>query len=424
MADKFKVLDATATVPAGILAASAASGGQIVLVARPREGRLLLAFAQGDTNQGLVWTNCVDLGLGGAAGADLPLAAWNVAMEQLVAAIGQERARVDEVAKGGALRGEWKGALAVEDGKVKVGLVRAAAPYCGVKVESAESAWEVTVTRTARFFAGAQTQRRSFPKLAAACEWGMQAAAELVSAACGVRDTHRRNHIDPGYAEKHPVKVKQAPKRDPIGPDLKALAKRIPTLASVATPEAPSCPSSLKKAAKATAKGAENLVVSSEAAWAQSERLELLGRSATLIAEANALVTSDLCLAGRLKTSAFAAIKRAGAAYEKARKAAVTGKDIDLVYSLRKIAEDVAEAAKAAAEACTAPRPEPTKKRVFAKGPDKPKTAAKPKAEPKPRTAKPSTGGKSQAEKDALLSTLFTDAIARAAAELHAQGTL
>lgn len=427
MAEKFSVLDPTATIPGAILAASNANGGQIVLVARPRDGRLLLAFARDDV--ALTWTNCVDLGLGGSAGADLPLSAWTVDMAQLVTAIERERSAVDSQAKGGALRGEWKGALRVEGGTVKIGLVRAAAPYCEVRIESGESAWEVTVSRAARFFAAAQTQRRSFPKLAPACEWGMQAAAELVSAACGVRDTMRRGWIDPVYAEKHPVKVKQPAKRDPIAKDLKDLAKRVPTLASVKAPKSPSCPTSVAKIAKATADGAAALNSLADSLWSDTEAPELLTRAATLIREAEALAKSELCKGAKQK-KALKDVQTAVKAYNRAREALLAGDGGDHVAGpLHTIATALAEAAKAAAEACGVARP-PKAKAEKAEKPkaekpkaDKPKAdkpekpRALPKAKPK---AKPSSDA--TAQKDAMLAQLFGGAFEAVAMKMHQQG--
>ena len=196
----------------------------------------------------------------------------------------------------------------------------------------------------------------------------------------------------------------------------------VPLLKDVASPEPPSCPTSVAKIASATQKEADALEDLSGSLWGTTEGPELLRRAAKLIRHAESLVRSPLCKGAEQK-AAWNDLKGAAEAYSKARDALNAGQSKEVIKDLKQIAEKVSLAAARAAKAGG-------QGGAGSGGGSKPARNAK--AEPTPTPApvetpkkggkKPKTEDKSQAEKDQLLMSAFSNAITAAVQQMQAGG--
>ena len=264
-----------------------------------------------------------------------------------------------------------------------------------------------------------------------AAGWSVLNDAGAVIAVFGAREKSKANIYasalnrgeSPALPEPAPP-LERKPKapREPAAtrPSRKA-AEAAPALKDVPAPEPPSCPTSVAKIAAATTKEAEALEDLSGSLWGTTEGPELLRRAATLIRHAESLVRSPLCKGAEQK-SAWAELKGAAEAYNKARAALEAGKSKEVVGELRHIAEKVSLAAARAAKACGTGGATGGGGR----GQKTPKVTAQP-APQAPNTSRrggrtPKADDKSQAEKDQILMGAFSSAIASAVQQMQAGG--
>ena len=209
----------------------------------------------------------------------------------------------------------------------------------------------------------------------------------------------------------HVVPDEETPSRPSAG------GADVPLLKDVASPEPPSCPTSVAKIASATQKEADALEDLSGSLWGTTEGPELLRRAAKLIRHAESLVRSPLCKGGEQK-AAWEQLKGAAEAYSKARDAVLVGHSKEAIKELKHVAEKVALAAARAAKACGGG--------VTGGGGGKSRTKAEPAPAPAPEPRKggrkPKAEDKTQAEKDQLLMGAFTNAITAAVQQMQAGG--
>lgn len=228
--------------------------------------------------------------------------------------------------------------------------------------------------------------------------------------------------------EPKPPKVKREPTEPKPDRKSRSAASEVPALKDVASPEPPSCPTSVAKIAAATEKEAQALEDLSGSLWGTTEGPELLRRAAKLIRHAESLVRSPLCKGSEQK-AAWEELKKAADAYSKAREALQAGQSKTVTTELRRIAERVSLAAARAAKACG--------QGAAAGSGGGSKARSRPRAEtPAPVETPPSSeapkkrGGrkpkeetdKSTAEKDAILMAAFSNAIAAAVQQMQAGG--
>ncbi len=223
-----------------------------------------------------------------------------------------------------------------------------------------------------------------------------------------------------------PPEPKDRPPREPRAskapkePKPRATGEDLPLLKDVPAPEPPSCPTSVAKIASATQKEADALEDLSGSLWGTTEGPELLRRAAKLIRHAESLVRSPLCKGAEQK-SAWEKLKSAADAYAKARDAVAAGHPKEAIRELKHIAESVSLAAARAAKACG-------QGGAGGGGGSKPERRAKveptstPAETPKKGGKKPKAEEKTQAEKDQLLMSAFSSAIAAAVQQVNAGG--
>ena len=133
------------------------------------------------------------------------------------------------------IRGQWSGHAHVdEDGRgLKMCLVRRVASYGTLTVESVLDksgadikGWTGSMTRKAQWFAPGASEEVTpsvLGDLAEAITFSYRQMLGVVQAACGVRDTHRRQSKDTDYASRYPIK----PAREAKNPRIEVfLAKK------------------------------------------------------------------------------------------------------------------------------------------------------------------------------------------------------
>lgn len=204
-----KIVGAAEQVPRLLTAYGKAEGREWALVLRPTEGQG--AFVLVGQEHARVWQ---------AKGGDAPNLDDSAArpIPEAVALV-KGLQKQPPAAEPVHLKGEWKGALVIEEGKARVELTRKLSAYVEVRVStqtfpSGEARWDVQVQRQETWFNGPTSRGKKQLRLASALTDGVMLALGLVGEACTVKETERRGARDPKWAaEKCPA----GPGRKPAG---------------------------------------------------------------------------------------------------------------------------------------------------------------------------------------------------------------
>jgi hypothetical protein len=136
-------------------------------------------------------------------------------------------------------RGQWTGVLICDDGKPRIELRRKLASYGWLHIRSDEDGWHWRFERQAKWFTDdAVDQGGAYASLVQAIDAGVAGGMGLVRQACGVRDTTRKTVTE------------EPPAPEPVGPKPRVVRARGGTTASTK--------SRRKKAARSQPEGSSN----------------------------------------------------------------------------------------------------------------------------------------------------------------------
>lgn len=112
-------------------------------------------------------------------------------------------------------RGQWTGVLICDDGKPRIELRRKLASYGWLHIHSDEAGWHWRFERQAKWFTGdAVDQGGAYASLVQAIDAGVAGGLGLVRQACGVRDTTRKTLTE------------EPPAPEPVGPKPRVVRSR------------------------------------------------------------------------------------------------------------------------------------------------------------------------------------------------------
>lgn len=218
---RLKFVNAAEDVPRRIEAAGkACEGGEVLLILLPQERICLYALGKSADFPVFLHTS--------EGGPDFPKVGASVPLKRAIEAVARVRARPLGGLGQVVMRGQWSGtAECTEEGALRVEMRRKVASY-GVLVITCDGeghGWNWEVQRLERFHGGAKASQGNAPALVEAIQQGYAAAVELIAESCAVRDTQRRQALDPVYAEQRPIRPAAEGKTDPVAASLKRLAK-------------------------------------------------------------------------------------------------------------------------------------------------------------------------------------------------------
>lgn len=163
---------------------------------------------------------------------------WEEASARL-AAIGQARGEFVEP----RVKGQWTVKAFRSNENLALQLQRKPNNYTMITITSnpLSRVWEWRVDRLQRYFSGASYASGGAGKLKDAIDAAVAQAIPLANEVCGVKDTLRRQPLDPQYSVLHPAKPAKVPKLEPVS-NYKQPVEKAPAERKPRTPKATQAP--------------------------------------------------------------------------------------------------------------------------------------------------------------------------------------
>ncbi len=206
---RLSIVGNTEDVPRLIRGYGKLVSGEVAVVLRPRERKVLLVRLA-TPGEALVWE-----GDGSSDYLHVPERVVSAAEAVKLA----KDAQKPMPEKGSVtLRGTWTGLYVCDDNRPRIQLKRKLATYGTLFLTSSpEGGWEWEFQRAGKWFAESRAASGyGGDTLVEALQRAVLGAMDPVKEACSFRDTHRRREADPEWAKAHPLQPKE--KREPRDP--------------------------------------------------------------------------------------------------------------------------------------------------------------------------------------------------------------